>query len=113
MTYWVHGGENGLPRPAAIPGVGFARYHVRTAQFDFEFASLSELRACIDTLGLRVLPTTVNESARHGGGNGPNTHWLSRLPARLLPWQRRQRIVRDLSHALARWDTAPGAADKG
>ena len=56
------------------------------------------MRTCIATLSRRVLPTTISES--RGADYGPNNHWLSRLPSRLLPWPRRQRIVKYLAEAL-------------
>jgi hypothetical protein len=113
VTYWVHIEADGKPwcdaslftppRPAATPGKGYAEFHVEVEGFIFYFASLDELNLCIQTLGQRVLPSTLRETIRRGVriGIGPNQHWLSRLPARLLPWQRKQRVVGYLKRSLA------------
>ena len=70
----------------------------------FEFASLHELRRCIDVLGRKLLPTT--RALSEGTGTGPNRHWLSRLPAAAKPWKYRERAVRFLQLALDRFEHA-------
>ena len=115
MSFWGHadaaawrpGGvrEPGSAAPRGIrrvPGRGYPTFYAEVSDFTFRFASLDEVRACIATLSRRVLPTTIAESG--GADYGPNNHWLSRLPARLLPWPRRQRIVKYLAEALAHFE---------
>ena len=82
-----------------MPGSGYPTFYVEVADFTFRFASLEELRACIGTLSRRVLPSTIAES--RGAEYGPNNHWLSRLPAQLLTWARRQKVVKYLAEALS------------
>jgi hypothetical protein len=103
MTFWVHRPSEDRrvfepPLPKPVPGQGFARYHVEFDGFEFVFASLLELRTCIEVLGQRLLPTTRALSV--GTGSGPNSHWLSRLPSSVKPWRYRQRAVRFLAEAL-------------
>lgn len=105
MTFWGHVETDGRPwhdarlleptAPSPIPGKGFAGLFVEFAGATLYFASLDELRVAIDTLGLRVLPTSRNEASRRTPATrlGPNQHWLSRLPSKPLPWPRRQKLV--------------------
>ena len=104
MTYWVHRKVGrwdrfNPPRQEAVPGRGFPVMWVEIDGFEFEFASLAEIEACIEVLGRRLLPRTLDLS--HERRAGPNSHWLSRLPARVKPWRYRERAVRYLEVALA------------
>ena len=112
MSFWVHADPDAWyptgarrPRPAAprgirpVPGRGYPAFYLEVSDFTFCFASLEELRACIGTLSPRVLPSTIAES--RGTEYGPNNHWLSRLPAQLLTWARRQKVVKYLAEALS------------
>ena len=111
LSYWVHVESDGrpwhaaaefdppLPRP--VPGQGFARYYIEFDGCTFEFASLDELRTCIATLRQKLLPTTIRLSQDRGGEMGPNSHWLSRLPAKTKPWRYRERAVAYMEKSLA------------
>ncbi len=113
MSYWGHRETDGKPwseaklfdppKPSPAGGRGFARYFVEVEGVVFYFASLDELRVCIAMLEHRVLPSTLKETAARGVrkfGIGPNRHWLSRLPARVLVWRRRARVVNYLRRSL-------------
>jgi hypothetical protein len=110
MTFWVHHEVDGKPwfeadefdppRQAAYPGLGYPVYKVECDGFVFEFASLSELCVCIETLGTKLLPRTLDLSRARGTTMGPNSHWLSRLPARVKSWRYRQKAVAYLAVAL-------------
>jgi hypothetical protein len=112
MSYWVHVEVDGKsryeatpfepPKPEPVSGRGYAGFYVEAEGVTLYFASLAELRVCIDMLGQRVLPSTIRETERRGtkDGVGPNGHWLSRLPAKILPWPRRQRLVKYLQQSL-------------
>ncbi|MDB5333364.1 MAG: hypothetical protein JWP03_4515 [Phycisphaerales bacterium] len=114
MSFWVHVEADGRPwnqaavfdppRPGPIGGRGYARFYVEVEGFTFYFASLQELEVCIQTLARRVLPSTLSATVARGvarHGPGPNKHWLSRLPSRLLPMRRRLRVVEYLRKSLA------------
>ncbi|MDB5357740.1 MAG: hypothetical protein JWN24_4193 [Phycisphaerales bacterium] len=120
MSYWVHietddqpwnkAADFDPPKPAPVGGRGYARFYVEAEGVTLYFASLQELRACIGTLARRILPSTLRETvARNappdGPSPGPNQHWLSRLPARLLPWRRRVRLVEYLQKSLADFES--------
>jgi len=110
MTYWVHVEADGRPwqessifdppLPSPVAGKGFPRFWIEFNGCTFEFASLDELRVCISTLGQKLLPTTIRLSQDRGGGMGPNSHWLSRLPPKTKPWRYRQRAVAYMDKSL-------------
>ena len=120
MSYWVHVEADGKPnyaatrfdppRPWPIAGRGYARFHVEAEGVTLYFVSLDELRVCIATLSQRVLPSTLGETRQRGvtNGPGPNGHWLSRLPAKILPWTRRWRLVKYLRECLADFEVELG-----
>jgi hypothetical protein len=114
MSYWVHREVGGRrcdrhtrPEPPLQPvvaGRGFPHFHVEYRDFVFRFASLAEVRVCIDTLGRKLLPTTLRLTQERGGQVGPNSHWLSRLPSRVLSWRYREPAVVYLRKALAAFE---------
>src|SRR5262245_11069889 len=104
MSYWVHVEkdtrtpwseatefEPGLPPP--VPGKGWARYFVEVEDCTLEFASLHELTECVRVLSMKPLPTSKRLAAQRGGTAGPNSHWLSRLPAHIKSGPRKHRVV--------------------
>jgi hypothetical protein len=118
MTYWVHR-EVGRkpwyqstvfdpPFEPVVLGKGFAVMFVDFDGFTFVFASLAELRVAIEVLGRKLLPTTARLSAERGGGVGPNQHWLSRLPAAVMPWRYRDRAVSYLKKSLSEFERELG-----
>ncbi len=117
MTFWVHraiGAKPGEPWLNAsdfdpplqppISGKGYPVFYVEIDGFRFEFASLAELSVCIETLGQKLLPRTIDLSRQRGTALGPNGHWLSRLPAEVKPWKYRQPAVEYLGRALAAFE---------
>lgn len=110
MTYWVHREVDGKswydaevfdpPRQKAVPGRGYPVFKVELDGFTFEFASLAEIRVCIKTLQEKLLPRTIDLSRERGTTLGPNSHWLSRLPADVMPWRYRKKAVTYLGKAL-------------
>ena len=112
MSFWVHHHLDGThwnnatrfspPLRGPVAGSGYPTYFVDYRGTRLQFASVDEIRACIDILGRRVLPTTFALSAARGPGLGPNGHWLSRLPAKLKPWRTRQALTAYLRTLLAK-----------
>ncbi len=103
MTYWVHLPADGLPwreaqvfdppLPKPVPGRGFPVFLIEYDGAVLWFASLDQLRVCIDTLSQRVLPSNLRLTRRRGSGYGPSNHWLNRLPLRAMTWPYRQKVV--------------------
>ncbi|MCF6221839.1 MAG: hypothetical protein L3J65_12070 [Robiginitomaculum sp.] len=108
LSYWVH-----IPLDASkniycaeldwmdfkppflrrIPVKGYPYLIIRVTGFNIEFASLVEVQHCLDILSQKNMPTTMALSKKRATGVGPNGHWLSRWPANLKSWSKRQKIV--------------------
>jgi len=110
MTFWVHVEADGLPwhlaelfeppLPRVVAGRGYATFFVEFDDAVLRFASLDELRVCIETLSQKALPTSRVLSEKRGANYGPSNHWLNRFPLRMA-WGYRQRVVKYLRVALA------------
>jgi hypothetical protein len=104
MTFWVHiPSINDLklsnpPIPGIIPGKGYAVYYVEVEGYVFRFASLAEIRVCIETLGKKLLPNTLILAMQRGGN--PEDHWLRKMPNYTKPWRCREKMVKYLAKAL-------------
>jgi hypothetical protein len=107
MTFWVHIPAEGdptrlsPPAPESIPEKGYPVYYVEVDGFTFQFASLAELRVCIETLGKKLLPNTLRAAKDRGGD--PDQHWLRKMPEETKPWRYREKAVKYLTKALADW----------
>lgn len=107
MAYWVHIEKGDTPwfaaedfEPPAPKKDASGRYRIYCVEVDgftFVFSSIEQLEHCIDILSRKLLPTTIALSERRPGSMGPNSHWLSRLPAHVKPWAYRQKAVKYLS----------------
>jgi hypothetical protein len=82
----------------AVRGKGYPVFYVEVDGFTFQFASLDEMRVCIDTLGTKLLPNTLR-LARDQGGNS-DEHWLRKMPDHTKPWRYREKAVKYLTKAL-------------
>ena len=112
MTIWVHVPSDAdskvlnPPAPNLIPGKGYAVYYVEVEGFTFQFASLSEMRVCIDTLGKKLLPNTLRLAQERGGD--PHEHWLRKMPDQTKPWRCREKMVKYLEKVLEEFEKDPG-----
>ncbi|WP_299984848.1 hypothetical protein [uncultured Pontibacter sp.] len=107
MAYWVHIEQDGVPwyaaqafdppAPQKNANGMYKIYHIEVDGFTFVFSSVEQLDHCIDILSMKLLPTTRALSEKRPGHMGPNSHWLSRLPAHVKPWSYRQKAVKYLS----------------
>ncbi|MBI3712153.1 MAG: hypothetical protein HY253_04205 [Burkholderiales bacterium] len=105
LAFWVHvpiPGTDRLcspPAPEEIPHKGYLFLHVEFEAHDFVFSSPAQLDHFIDVLASKPLPTSTQLSLRRGQPVGPNSHWLSRLPATVKSPRRREKLV-DLLRAI-------------
>ena len=112
MTYWVHveaesdAAKLNPPAPAPIPGMGHPVFYVEVDGFTFQFASLAEMRVCIETLGKKLLPSTMRLAQERGGD--PSEHWLRKMPEHTKPWRYREKAVNYLAKALAAFEKSLG-----
>ncbi|UPW20110.1 hypothetical protein M0C34_07570 [Agarivorans sp. TSD2052] len=105
ISYWIHKGvneeETGYswcteyepPFPEKDPTKGYPYLTVSVQGFEIEFASLLEIEHFLSVMEQKNLPTTLALSELRGTGYGPNNHWLSRFPAHLKSWVKREKII--------------------
>jgi hypothetical protein len=111
MTFWVYSAADGKPwpevrafappAPPPVAGEGYPMFHVELDHVVFQFASLRELRVCIEVLSRRVLPTTAQLIRQSGRREFSNQVWLGRLPKRTHRLRYREKAVPYLREALA------------
>lgn len=111
MAYWVHVEQDAGPwkdaqrylpeAPAAIPHQGFAILCVEFESVVLRFSSRAQVEECIRVLSLDPLPTSRRLSALRDAAAGPNSHWLSRLPASVKSPRARPKVVKALAEALS------------
>ena len=103
MTFWVHHkidryrefdiNNFAPPLSSIIGGKGYPLLYIQYLDTDLVFSSVAEIEHAIDILGAKNLPTTTSLSLKRNASVGPNGHWLSRLPARLKPWKKREKLL--------------------
>lgn len=103
MAFWVHveqgegpwyRAEHFLPAaPTPLPRRGYAILCVEFSATVLRFSSAAQLAECIRVLSLRPLPLTRRLAQLRGRSAGPNSHWLSRVPASLKTPKARARLV--------------------
>lgn len=99
LAYWVHvpvphQPDNWAPpAPPLVPHKGYVFLHVVFEKHELVFSSPAQLDHFIRTLSAKPLPTTRHLSALRGTELGPNSHWLSRLPASLKAPRKRVMLV--------------------
>jgi len=111
MTFWVYTPADGKPWPEArafippaplpVAGEGYPMFHVELDLVLFEFASLRELRVCIEVLSRKVLPTTAQLIRESGRREFSNQVWLGRLPKGTHSLRYRKKAMPYLKQALA------------
>ena len=110
LSFWVHRNldgeswlratryEPGLPKP--VPARGFPILIVDVAGVELRFSSVEEVEHFLAVVGQKNMPTPSRLSRQRHTSHGPNAHWLSRLPAELKPWRKREKLVPIVQSAL-------------
>lgn len=99
LAFWVHvpvAGSDTECVPSAPVGIlhkGFMVLHVDAADVDLKFSSLAQLDHFIEVMGAKPVPTSRQLSRKRKLPVGPNSHWLSRLPAKLKAPKERAKLV--------------------
>ncbi|MCP5051495.1 MAG: hypothetical protein GY940_30285 [bacterium] len=103
LSFWVHKHldsdvwseatrfEPDLPKP--VPNKGFPILLVNALGVELMFSSIPEARHFLEVISRKNMPTSSQLSALRNVTYGPNRHWLSRLPASLKPWSKREKII--------------------
>ena len=79
--------------PVEVLHKGFMVLHVEAADVDLQFSSLAQLNHFIEVMAAKPLPTSRQLSRKRELPVGPNSHWLSRLPAKLKVPKERAKLV--------------------
>jgi hypothetical protein len=103
ISYWVHRELDGEywrdaskylpPLPSAIPSKGFPFLIIETQGIELQFASVPEIEHFLEVISQKNMPTTNQLARERGLTYGANRHWLSRLPAKLKPWNKREKLI--------------------
>ena len=106
LAYWVHIEQNSDSwrdasqySPEAPELVLHRGYRMICVEFDdivLRFSSPEQLAECIRVLSMKPLPTSRRLTMVRGASLGPNSHWLSRMPAKLKAPKTRLELVKIL-----------------
>lgn len=104
MAFWVHveidskpwynSEKFNPPAPIQIGAKGYLQLTIEFNGFSFLFTSEEQLNEFIEIMERKLLPSTIELSAKRGATKGPNSHWLSRLPGKTKPWKYREKLVK-------------------
>lgn len=113
LAFWVHRPDP-ASKTACLPPVprpvlhrGYLFLHVEFAGIDLVFSAPPQLDHFIEVLSAKPMPTSRQLALKRGAPVGPNSHWLSRLPAKLKAPRERSRLVnvlRRIQFEIARSD---------
>ena len=106
MAYWVHRETDGklfsnavsFDPPAPEKDLN-GLYKIHYIEFDgqtFIFSSIYQFNIFIDVLSKKVLPRSRDLAAERTDKHGPNSHWLSRLPAKVKSFRFRKKLIKYL-----------------
>ena len=121
LSFWVHRHLDGdswldatryepsLPRPVAAKG--FPVLIIDAFDTELRFSSIEEVEHFLAVIGLKNMPTATQLSRQRTTDYGPNAHWLSRLPAGLKPWRKREKLVPIVRSALSDLKAVYGEAN--
>lgn len=111
MAYWVHVEKDGRhwsealeydpPAPLPVPHKGFPVLCVEVGETTLRFSSEPQVKEFLDVMSRQPLPTSRRLSALRGPAGGPNSHWLSRLPAELKSPKGRKMAVAAVASVMA------------
>ena len=99
LALWVHIPVPGTqvecnpPAPKVVPHKGFLFLRVQFEEHELQFSAPAQLDHFIEVLSTTPLPTSRQLSLRRGLPVGPNSHWLSRLPASIKSPRKRVKLV--------------------
>ena len=120
LAFWVHVPRSDAPleydppAPEPVPHHGFRFLRFEFGEYELVFSTPAQLEHFITVMNKKPLPTSRQLSSKRGVAVGPNSHWLSRLPAELKSPAMRVKLVKHLrsvqSMALGRNGRSSGPA---
>lgn len=112
LSFWVHRHldndlwslasefDPGLPK--AIPLKGFPVLLVDALGIELRFSSIAEVEHFLEVISMKNMPTPLQLTKLRNASYGPNGHWLSRLPAKLKPWSKREKVIPIIKEGLSK-----------
>ena len=110
LSFWVHHdidsevweyASNYEPEfPKAIVSKGFPMLIVDALGHELRFSSIQEIKHFIEVVKQKNMPTSSQLASKRPKSTGLNSHWLSRLPAKLKPWRNRKKYIPILEDGL-------------
>ena len=98
---WHHATEFEPSLPKALPTKGYPVLFVDALGVELQFSSIDEVEHFIAVISRKNMPTPLQLAQQRNTKYGPNAHWLSRLPVKLKPWSKREKILPILQSALS------------
>jgi hypothetical protein len=106
MAYWVHkekeattwrdSKEYDPPAPKLEGKKGFRILCVEFSDMVFRFSSRAQIDECVRVLQMKPLISSARLTILRGSKAGPNSNWLSRLPAHVKAPKNRELVVEKL-----------------
>jgi hypothetical protein len=103
LSFWVHHDmeseiwedatkyEPELPK--AIVSKGYPMLVIDALGHELRFSSIQEVEHFIEVIKQKNMPTSSQLASKRPKSTGLNSHWLSRLPAKLKPWRNRKKYI--------------------
>lgn len=103
LSFWVHRHldnevwsqatefDPSLPKPILLKG--YPVLVVDALGVELRFSSIEEVEHFLEVVSARNMPTPIQLSKQRNVNYGPNGHWLSRLPAKMKPWRKREKFI--------------------
>lgn len=91
-SVWEYADKYEPELPKAIVSKGFPMLIVDALGYELKFSSIQEVEHFIEVIKQKNMPTSSQLASKRLQSNGLlNSHWLSRLPAKLKPWRNKWR----------------------
>jgi len=86
--------------PTAIVSKGFPMLIIDALGHELRFSSIEEIEHFLEVIKQKNMPTASQLVSKRPKSIGLNSHWLSRLPAKLKPWRNRQKYIKTVECGL-------------
>ena len=90
---WFHATKYNPALPKAIPCKGYPVLFVDVSGVELWFSSVQEVEHFLAVISQKNLPSSRQLSQKQDQIDGPNRHWLSRLPGKLKSWKKREKLI--------------------
>jgi hypothetical protein len=95
---WEQASTYKPPLPKTVKLNCFPMLIVEALGYELKFSSIEEVEHFLEVVTQKNMPTSSKLARKRKLSTGLNSHWLSRLPAKLKSWRNREKyipIIRD------------------